>query len=216
MCLDSQKVINTCVCMCVCECARVRVCLCLCELSPCCLGGGGNSISLRLKEFRPPEQGHVLMFSRSFLRSQAVTFNRHSHYPPIAEWLCFTAVSHIPPLRRRSPTARVQENGPGDVSYPPFLEWPVCCWYQTTEGVWLLKHRLSQGCTLELLNPKLVGFTQCWSFPTTLLAAAQVETVVRLANITKQAWGLNFSSSPPPLTWSVSLCLAKCSTCVVS
>lgn len=55
----------------------------VCELGPCCLGGGGNSISLRLKEFRPREQGHVLMFSRGFLRSQTVTFHRHSHYPTL-------------------------------------------------------------------------------------------------------------------------------------
>lgn len=59
----------------------VRLCMSLCELGPFCLGGAGNSIGLRQKEFRPPKQGHVLMFSRSFLRSQTVTFNYHSHYP---------------------------------------------------------------------------------------------------------------------------------------
>lgn len=52
----------------------------MCELCLFNLGGAGNSIGLRLKEFRPPKQGHVLMFSRSFLRSQTVTFNHHSDF----------------------------------------------------------------------------------------------------------------------------------------
>lgn len=73
---ERQKISST-------KCGSMGVCLCmsLCELGPFCLGGAGNSIGLRQKEFRPPKQGHVLMFSRSFLRSQTVTFNYHSHYP---------------------------------------------------------------------------------------------------------------------------------------
>lgn len=63
--------------ICSMKCLCVCVCLCVNFLS----GGAGNSIGLGLKEFRPPKQGHVLMFSRSFLRSQTVTFNYHSHYP---------------------------------------------------------------------------------------------------------------------------------------
>lgn len=80
---------------CVCVCVFMSVC----ELGPCCLGGGGNSISLRPKEFRPLEQGHVLMFSRSFLRSQTVTFNRHSNYPTMPSGsvlrLCSTSLAHV-------------------------------------------------------------------------------------------------------------------------
>lgn len=83
----------------------------VCELSPFCSGGAGNSIGLRLKEFRPPKQGHVLMFSRSFLRSQTVTFNHHSHYPTslsssvslayptsLPQFVVMTGDSHLSPL----------------------------------------------------------------------------------------------------------------------
>lgn len=179
----------------------------VCELGPCCLGGGGNSISLRPKEFRPLEQGHVLMFSRSFLRSQTVTFNRHSNYPTMPSGsvlrLCSTSLAHVTVKTADSglcPLLELKKMDTEIVSVHPFLvrhQWRCLCsiWHQNK------------------LNLQIVNLREKLSQDTS--GSGMGETAVCLANITKQAWGLNFSSPPPPLTWSVSLCFAKCSTCVV-
>lgn len=136
------------------------------------------------------------MFSRSFLRSQTVTFNRHSHYPTLpsgsALRSCSASLAHFTVMTADSglrPLLELKKMDTETVSIHLF--WYVISVRQRKGSNSPSEGWRSASVFCVLFDTKASRIYRLLirgrSFPRTLLAAAWVETAVRLANITKQA-----------------------------